>query len=376
MPKKLNIGITICLKEDNESVWVNGIKQNAIFLARMLMNSTKKYNVYIINTSHIEITNKLGWDIEKYKTVSFTEYKDKLDIIFILGGSLSKANVTYMQNNGCKVVSYKCGNDYVINMENVMFGRMDQSLSLPQVDDIWSIPQLINTNQHYWRILHNVERVIEVPFVWHHMFLDQDIKQLQSKGKSVLYEPSTNKKRISVFEPNINVVKFSMYPILIMEELYRKHPELLETVKITNAKKIKNSKQFISLMNHLSIVKEGKMTFENRYPIPWFLSEHTDIVLSHQWENPLNYAYLDALYMKYPLVHNAYMLKDSGYYYEGFNVIDGYEKIKYAIKYHDENIEEYTEKSEKVLWRYNADNPEITQKYDILIENLINKNAN
>lgn len=373
MDKKLNIGITICLKEEDESVWVNGIKQNAIFLARMLMNSTKNYNVFIVNTSHIKISQKLGWDIEKYKTVSFTEYKDKLDIMFILGGSLSKENVTYLQNRNCKVVSYKCGNDYVINMENVIFDRLDQPLSLPQVDDIWSIPQLINTNQHYWRLLHNVDRVVEVPFVWHHMFLDQDIKKLESEGDIATYNSSSKDKRISVFEPNINVVKYSMYPILISEELHRNNPELINTVKITNAQKIKESKQFISLMMHLSIVKDKKITFESRYGIPWFLAKHTDVVLSHQWENPLNYAYLDALYMKYPLVHNAYMLKDAGYYYEGFDVIDGYEKLKYAIKYHDENREEYAEKSKKVLWRYNADNPEIAQKYDIMIENLMRK---
>jgi hypothetical protein len=369
----LNIGITICLREENESLWSNGIKQNALFLARMFMNSKKKYNVYIVNTSNVNITNKLGWDIEKYKTVLFTEYKDKLDIIFPLGGALGHANVKYLRDRGCKIVSYNCGNDYVINMENIIFNRQDQALEFPQVDEIWSIPQLMNTNKHYWRIIQNTETVKEVPFVWHHMFLDDHINELKNMGKEPYYTPAKGGKRISVFEPNINVVKFSMYPMLILEQTYRDDPSLIYKAKITNTQKVRESKQYSSLMLHMGIVKKNIATFENRFPVAWFLAEHTDIVLSHQWENPLNYAYLDALYMKYPLVHNAYMIKDVGYYYEGFDVIDGSDKLKYAIKYHDENLEEYDKKSQKTLWKYNADNPEVVQQYDILIENLMNK---
>ena len=66
-------------------------------------------------------------------------------------------------------------------------------------------------------------------------------------------------------------------------------------------------------MNQLDIVRNNKTTFENRFPMAWFLCEHTDVVLSHQWENPLNYAYLDAVYMGYPLVHNAHLFKNGGF---------------------------------------------------------------
>ena len=63
MKSNLNIGITICLQSEDDSVWTNGIKQNAVFLARTFMNSKKKYNVYIVNTSDIKITNKLRYKI-------------------------------------------------------------------------------------------------------------------------------------------------------------------------------------------------------------------------------------------------------------------------------------------------------------------------
>jgi len=372
MDTKLNIGITICLQQEDESVFINGIKQNAIFLARTFMNSKKKYNVFIVNTSDIKITNKLGWDIEKYKTVQLNDIKDKLDIIFPLGGVLNNEWTNYLRKRGCKVVPYKCGNEYIISMENIIFGRQDNNIEYPTVDEVWHIPQMENTNQHYWRILYNT-KTITIPFVWNSMFLDDNINELKNQGKTTQYIPSNNSKRISVFEPNINVYKFLMYPMLISEDVYRERPELIKTVKITNTQNIRQKKELVSLLNHLSIVKDKKATFENRFPMAWFLSEHTDIVLSHQWENPLNYAYLDAVYMGYPLVHNAHLFKDAGYYYEGFNVTQGKEQLIYAMTEHDNNLEEYEKKSKKIIHKFNTDNPENIKKYEDLIENLLKK---
>lgn len=364
----LNIGITIFIK-DKDSIWSNGIQLNALYLVRMLQNSEKIYNVFLLNTSEVKITPDLTWDTEKYKTVPYLDYRDKMDVVFILGGGLNKENANYLRQRKCKVVCYKCGNDYVINMENIIFGRLDQALDWPEVDEVWSIPQLMSTNQHYWRIMQNTETVRQVPFVWHPMCLDQHVAVLKKKGQDAFYTPSET-KRISVFEPNVNVVKFAMYPVLILEQLHRSHPGLFKKAKITNTQKIRHSKQFTSLMLHLSVVRETLVTFEDRFPVTWFLAEHTDVVLSHQWENPLNYAYLDALYLRYPLVHNAYMVKDAGYYYDHFNVEEGAERLAYALKYHDANLDSYEVKSRKVLWRYHADNPEVVKQYDLLIENL------
>jgi len=164
-----------------------------------------------------------------------------------------------------------------------------------------------------------------------------------------------------------------MYPVLITEDLYRERPELIKKLKVTNTTKIRKNKELIHLMMQLDIVKDGKATFEDRFPTPWFLSEHTDVVLSHQWENALNYAYLDAVYMKYPLVHNAQLFKDAGYYYNGFDISDGKDKLLYALTEHDNHLDEYDEKSKKIINKFNSDNPSVVKKYDILIKNLLNK---
>lgn len=371
--KKICIGITICLQEENESIWINGIKQNAIFLARTLMNSEKNYDVYIVNISDIKITNNLGWDINKYKTVQFNEIKDKLDLFIMLGGTIVGDDFNYLKNRGCKIVSYKCGNDYIISMENILFNARENMRPVyNNVDEVWIIPQMENTNSEYWRVFFRTN-VVTIPFVWNPMFLDDSIQELISKGINPFYKPSNKPKRISVFEPNINVYKFLMYPMLIAEDVYRINPELIEVIRATNTTKVRTHPELVHLMMQLDIVKDNKASFEDRFSTPWFLSNYTDIVLSHQWENALNYAYLDAVYMKYPLVHNAHLFKDAGYYYEGFNISEGREKLLYALKEHDNNLEEYEEKSKKIIHKYSSDNMDNVRRYDELIEKLLKK---
>ncbi|QQX88401.1 DUF2827 family protein [Cupriavidus necator] len=53
------------------------------------------------------------------------------------------------------------------------------------------------------------------------------------------------------------------------------------------------------------IVQAGKASFEARYSTPYFLARFTDVVVTHQWENGLNYLYYEAAYGRYPLVHNS-----------------------------------------------------------------------
>ena len=73
-------------------------------------------------------------------------------------------------------------------------------------------------------------------------------------------------------------------------------------------------------MNQLDIVREHKAVFLGRHDTPRFLAENTDIVVSHQWENPLNYFYLEVCWQGFPLVHNATLCADLGYYYQGNDV--------------------------------------------------------
>jgi len=174
-------------------------------------------------------------------------------------------------------------------------------------------------------------------------------------------------------EPNLNVVKYALIPILIAEEVYRKNGDnAFKQIWISSGSKLLHNNYFKGMLKYLDMVKAKNplIKFIPRYPVTTMLAEETDIVLSHQWANPLNYSYLDAIHFGYPVVHNADMIKDAGYYYKDFNISDGVKKLEYALNKHDENIEEYSNKNRKVLNRYLSTNPELVDTYRKLIENL------
>jgi hypothetical protein len=179
-------------------------------------------------------------------------------------------------------------------------------------------------------------------------------------------------------EPNLNIVKFSLIPAMIAEECYRGETgkKLIEKLMLTNSEKIAKNKEFLGIISTFDLYKDNKISSESRYQTAYILSQYIDVLVCHQILNPLNYLYLDAAYMGYPVLHNAPMCKDLGYYYEGSDTVDGAKKLDYILTKHDENIDKYNDRNDKALMRYYADNPKLVKTYDRLIHNLFNGGNN
>jgi len=366
----LRIGITIGLHHEAETLWNNGIKQNAVFLAEALKHCSNVASVTLVNTTAVPITAALPWDLKRWPTQTFANAKDQLDVLIELGGQIDAAQTDYLKQRGCHLVSYCCGFEYVHAMESIIFGKRlwGESLFINQrYDALWMIPQVVNISEHYFSTFRR-HPAKAVPFVWDPMFV-------QARGAAYpqggMYRPRQGPARLSVMEPNINVVKFCLYPILIAEEAYRRCPADISLLQVTNADQIaKNSMEFITLMNHLDLVRQHKAVFLGRHDTPQFLSESTDIVVSHQWENPLNYFYLEVCWQGYPLVHNATLCTDLGYYYPANNVQLGCERVLHVLEHHDHNLAAYVQNQRARIDRFVPGNPALTQSYEALLHEL------
>jgi hypothetical protein len=141
---------------------------------------------------------------------------------------------------------------------------------------------------------------------------------------------------------------------------------------LTNSNKLSTNKNFLSIIRTLDLFKDKKVSSESRYQTAYITTQYMDIVICHQILNPLNYLYLDLVYMGYPVLHNAYMVSDLGYYYNNSDTIGGGQMLNHILENHDKNIEEYNERNKKVLNRYHVDNPILIETYDKLIHNLFN----
>jgi hypothetical protein len=379
--ENLKIGITLALSSSDESIWTNGIKQNVLMLAHLLKNSDKNYEICILNTVKIDFTQKPSY----LKDLDIEFFNDKymeMDLIIVMGAQVHDSDLKKFRESGDKkVVSYKCGNNYVIAMEEIIFkGNEDGGVYEQEIDELWYIPQQDEVNKGFYPILHKTNAII-VPFIWHQKFIQESVVSIHNgfkKGsykKDWMYNNKKEKKIIGVMEPNINIVKFGLLPAMLVEECYRGEvgKKYIEDLRITNTQKMKENKKFISFLKTFDLFKDKKLSAESRYQTAFILTQYLDVVVSHQILNPLNYLYLDVAYMGYPILHNAELCKDLGYYYEGSDLLKGAKVLDDILLYHDKNINEYNERNNIVLNRYHADNKELVSNYDILIKNLWEK---
>ena len=121
--KTIKIGITLGLKDNKESIWTNGIKQNVLMLIHMLKNSEKGYEVHLLNTLKADFSVKPSY----LKDIEVSYFDDKyldMDLIIVMGAQIHNHQIDKFKKSGKnkKVIAYKCGNNYVITMENILFG--------------------------------------------------------------------------------------------------------------------------------------------------------------------------------------------------------------------------------------------------------------
>jgi hypothetical protein len=380
--KTIKIGITLGLKDNKESIWTNGIKQNVLMLIHMLKNSEKGYEVHLLNTLKADFSVKPSY----LKDIEVGYFDDKyldMDLIIVMGAQIHNHQIDKFKKLGKnkKIIAYKCGNNYVITMENILFGdNPDKTYQFNEpYDEIWYIPQQDEVNRGYYHTLYRTNAFI-VPFIWHQKFLLESVTDIEKGFKQGSYKKSwqyvigKEKKILGIMEPNLNIVKFSLIPTMIAEECYRGNigKNHIDKLRITNSEKVKSHKEFLAMIATFDLYKDNKISAESRYQTAFMLTQHLDVLICHQILNPLNYLYLDAVFLGYPVLHNAPMCKDLGYYYEGSDTIAAAKMLDYILTEHDKNMDAYDERNDNVLQRYHADNIDIVKTYDKLIENLFN----
>jgi hypothetical protein len=369
-PRALSIGITVSVSADGESLWLNGIKQNALFLAKLLQGSPLRHRVVLLNTSGATAPDKLPWSVESFPTIPMGEGDHDLDLVFELGAQVSASQTDALKRRGARLISYCCGAEYVQNIEAMIFRRRlwDHLFINERYDEVWVIPQVAETSLWFFQTFRRRPARI-APFVWDPMCLDAITADYPDLGA---YRPQGEAKRLAVFEPNIDVLKFCLYPLLIAERAYREAPDKIAFLHVTNADRlVYDDTEFAALARQLDIVNAQKASFVGRFETPRFLAEHTDVVLSHQWSNGLNYAYLEACWQGYPLVHNAHLCPELGYYYPANDIDEGARQLLRVLETHDLDWEGYRLRQRALIGRFLSTNAQLAADYDQMMFELL-----
>ena len=158
-----------------------------------------------------------------------------------------------------------------------------------------------------------------------------------------------------------------------MEWAYKQDKNLFNKFAITNAIEYLNNPILNTIGKSLDINKDKKMVLHKRWPVVILLSLFSDMIISHQWGNPLNYAYLDVVYFGYPLVHNAHLCQDIGYYYPDFELKKAGDLLVHAARTHKQDTD-YMLRNRDIIKRYTFENKEMINQYESLLLGLYDHN--
>lgn len=332
-------------------VFSNGLQQNIICLAELL--KSLGHSVFICIDHPMEDVVNPPVDILILEEKEL-DTLPKIDFILQAGWVFTKKSIDFMKkkNSSCKNIHIHYGNRMLADVEQAAWDNL--CIDTYSVDEVWTSPHYEDAIQ-YFKTYYSTDNVFIVPYIWS----DKYVKLLQSKveerGQSCFYSPSAD-KNIAIVEPNLNMTKHCIPAIMTAERMFKEKPDLVNNVYVYCTSRLRGKTFFKSLMWQLDIVKAGRVTFCDRKRIHLILSNEANIVLSHQMMNGLNYTYLEALYFNCPLVHNSKYIKDYGYYYDNYNIIDGASKLQEVFLSYDDNIDDHKKKSKEILFKYSDKN--------------------
>ncbi len=374
MIQKLKVGITVVGgdQDGRAAIWSYGIGQNVANLAFVFQRLAEVESVVLV-AGPPGGGNVLG-ELFGLKIVQVADAIQTLDLIVELGSrALTPEDAAVLRKRGGRLVSYMAGNAVVNNLEALATRSPDGDMPIRGGSDaVWITPQHWRTCRGYAAITRS-EQVHRVPHVWSPYSINT---AMMRAGETAFWRPRDGAPaRIGVFEPNVNTIKTFHLPLLSVEEAYRTNPAQIASLLLFNTIHLKDNNHALSMRDALDIGRGKKVFFEGRHPIPTVMGKHIDLVVTHQWENDLNYLYWDVLYLGWPLVHNSKAIKDAGYYYEAFDPASGGAAVTTAIETHDRDIVDHRRRAADVLWRFDPANPAVLQEYSAYITDVMTRSA-
>lgn len=351
----MRIGISV-VTHTGQNIWQNGLGQNVIFLAELFQRLPFVRSVVLIDVGdQLAMPPQVDLGSKDLRIMPMREATDEVDVIVEMGGALDVQWLDLMRARGKKVVFHCCGQPFVGLAEPAVFNKPTHAARPDHCDEIWLVPKDA-AFAPMMRTLHRCD-VYEAPFIWHPHFIETRVREVAEqtglrygyRGRNVDADGASASLRVAIFEPNISVVKTSSIPMLICDEAYRADRTGVAMMHVLNTLHLKDHPTMLYFANSLDLVREHKAIFHGRHDVVGFMVQHADAVVAHQWQNDQNYSYMDALYGDYPLIHNSPWLKEAGYYYAGFEALQGAAQLQRAALEHDDGLDDYRARSRRVF---------------------------
>ncbi len=320
-PLGIRVGITTG-PAPNKSIWENRKFQNVYFLHQALssLSNVREVSLIFVGSAKEELSQEyrdLG-----LRLISPIEAWDQCDVVIIMGAIFDPHWNEEFRSRGGVIIGYHLENSYTIHSENLYFRTTAlNGLITNDCDFFWMLPQYQKTNEPYLQNINPANLVRIAPSLW-----GPDLIKLVAHSKNYRLERNPQNPRRGLWyiaEPNISVNNSCFVPLLIADRAFQTNPALIAQLTLMNTEDIANHKSFHYLMGNSELSKNNKIIFKKREEFSPILMRDFDGLISHQFENGLNYLHYEVLYAGYPLVHNSWHHRHWGYYYEGNSVMQG-----------------------------------------------------
>jgi hypothetical protein len=362
----MNVGITLFASE-TANIWNNGINQNIALLGLLLSKSTTVEKVWFVNGGTSDRPNpNLGFDGLGIPIVKPQEVTHEIDVLIEMGAILPIEWMRRIHARGAKIVCFGVGHNFNAVAETAVFPSKYAGIHLTDPTlrtETWGLAHHAKTGAAMMQTLTR-KPMVTMPHIWSPLFLDKTIEAAEREGKSFGFRPSQGERRgwrVAIFEPNISVVKSYLVPMLLCEEAYRSNPQSVSYMMVMNTFQMKEHQTFLRFAANLDLTKDHKATYEPRVLFTTAMAGHQmDAVVAHHWECGMNYAYYDALYGGYPLIHNSEYLRDVGVgiFYPGFAAREGARAFVEAWNQPPQFWQDYQRKAKEYLATLHPEHPE------------------
>lgn len=350
---RLRVGVTLYVRDEHQSIWENGIFQNSFFLLNLLKKSPIVEWCCLVAGGPGDPANASELlEHADAEVITMAEALETLDVVIELSAQLdTEWGKTFVERGG-RIVAMRVANDFIIDAERMAFG-LPPGLLMSGVpyQQVWTLPAFERTCRSYYEAGYRAPvRVMQ--HLWSPALIDKAVKN-RSPDATFAYVPGRQRWRVGILEPNICSVKTCHIPLLVCDVAYRLKPNIFENLRIFNTVPMRDNETFIHFARSTELVRNGLATFEGRYATWNILSEFSDVIVSHHWENGQNYLYYEALYGGFPLIHNSAFLGECGYRYQDFDTQDGGRALIQALWEHDRNLDAYKIKGRELLAKTN-----------------------
>ena len=364
---KYKIALTVGASISPSITFKTGVPQNIAFLFDLL--KLLGHEVTLVTEENISVSNISLSKQKSYPIISLSStYKtNKLDLLLEIGQTLTPTARSKTSSTGCKIISVRCGNSLIIDMED-LFTKSSKQTGFQHVknglDHIWILPHHTHQATYLESLLDAKSSVM--PYIWEPDFLHDNFNNPSFRDKPNVY----------IMEPNMSVLKNALIPLVILNNQYLYSPHSFNKAYIVNGQQFANDPYFLNnIVKNLDVlngnIAKDKVFFTPRCTFQDALT-YPDILLSHQWLNGLNYLSLEALYLGVALVHNSEYLKGVGYFYPEFDAALGQKALNEALSNHEHSFSQQRDENRLFLKQYSIFNKSVQDGYTELITNALN----